>query len=132
MIGAPIRRCHVEGTRSSTSLNAKYGYRNRDHGKVNMPIFLNRNPSKRLPKGKRRAAPVRPSRRIALDVRHAIAGTMRGLIEDIEHLTPWLAGTATLAQAAQVLRDLQDRWRVLYGPQAQRLAEKWVAELSAD
>lgn len=97
-----------------------------------MPIFLNRNTSKRMPKGKRRAAPVRPSRRIALDVRGAIYGTMKGLIDDIENLIPWLNGTATPSQAAQVMREMQQRWREVYGPDAERLATKWVGEISRD
>lgn len=97
-----------------------------------MPIFVNRNTSKRLPRGKRRAAPVRPSRRIALDVRWAIHGTMRGLLDDIENLIPWLDGMATPSQAAQVMREMQDRWRMTYGPDAERLAAKWVGEVSRD
>lgn len=97
-----------------------------------MPIFLNKAPNKRLPQGKRRAAPVRPPRRVSLEVRRAISGTMKGLVEDVENLIPWLAGEATPSQAAQVLRELQDRWRMLYGADAQRLASKWVAEVSKD
>lgn len=97
-----------------------------------MPIFLNRDTAKRMPRGKRRAAPVRPSRRIALDVRRAINGIMKGLIEDVENLIPWLAGEATPSQAAQVLRELQDRWRIIYGADAQRLASRWVSEVSKD
>lgn len=97
-----------------------------------MPIFLNRDTAKRMPRGKRRAAPVRPSRRIALDVRRAINGIMKGLIDDIEHLIPWLDGTATPAQAAQVMREMQQRWREVYGPDAERLAMKWVGEVSRD
>lgn len=97
-----------------------------------MPIYLNRDTSKRMPKGKRRAAPVRPSRRIALDVRWAIYGSMKGLVEDIENLIPWLDGQATPAQAAQVMREMQQRWRDMYGADAERLASKWVAEISKD
>jgi hypothetical protein len=95
-----------------------------------MPIFLNSDTAKRMPRGKRRAAPVRPSRRIALDVRRAISDTMKGLIDDIENLIPWLDGAATPAQAAQVMRDMQQRWREVYGPDAERLAIKWVGEVS--
>ncbi len=97
-----------------------------------MPIFLNKNLNKRLPQGKRRAAPVRSPRRVSLEIRRAIGGTMRGLIEDVENLIPWLSGVATPSQAARVLRDLQDRWRTLYGADAQRLSTKWVAEVSRD
>lgn len=57
---------------------------------------------------------------------------MKGLIEDIENLTPWLQGEATPAQAARVMRELQDRWRAVYGAQAQRLATQWVGEVSKE
>ena len=86
-----------------------------------MPISLNRNTSKRPPRGKRRAAPVRPLRRIALDVRRAIHGSMKGPVEDIENLIPRLDGQATPAQAAQVMREMQQRWRDIYGADAERL-----------
>lgn len=97
-----------------------------------MPIFLNRTDTKRMPRGKRRSAPVRPSRRIALDVRRTIHGSMKGLVDDIENILPWLEGTATPSQAAQVMREMQDRWRMLYGAEAERLASKWVSEISRD
>lgn len=97
-----------------------------------MPIYLNKAPNMRPPKGKRKIAPVRASRRIALDVRHMIARVMGPLAEEVENILPWLTGEATPAQAAQVMREMQDRWRINYGADAQRLASKWVAEISKD
>lgn len=97
-----------------------------------MPIYLNKAPYTRLPKGKRRIGPVRASRRIALDVRHMITRVMGPLANEVENILPWLMGEATPAQAAQVMRELQDRWRMVYGADAQRLASKWVTEISTD
>lgn len=97
-----------------------------------MPIFLNRTDTKRMPRGKRRGRPMRPSRRITLEVRRAITDSMKGLIEDIENLTPWLEGTATAAEAAQVLRDIRERWRVIFGVRAQRIAEEWQERISRE
>lgn len=97
-----------------------------------MPIYLNKAPLTRLPKGKRKVAPVRASRRIALDVRRMIARVMGPLAAEVEDILPWLTGEATPAQAAQVMRELQDRWRMVYGPDAQRLASKWVTEISRE
>lgn len=98
---------------------------------ANMPIFLNRKKSTRLPKGKRRSAPVRPSRRVALELRKAIVDSMAGLVSDINGLIPWIEGTATPAQAARVLKELRDRWRSIYGAQAQRMAQALVEKVSA-
>jgi hypothetical protein len=53
----------------------------------------------------------------------------QGLIDDIENLIPWLDGTATPAQAAQVMREMQQRWRDVYGQDTERLAMKWVGEV---
>lgn len=97
-----------------------------------MPIFLNAAPKQKMPKGQRRAAPVRPPRRIALEVRRAINKSMAGLIDDVENILPWLAGEATPAQAAQVMRELQIRWRDIYGAEAQRLASGWVGAVSRE
>ena len=96
-----------------------------------MPIFLNRKPSQRLPKGKRRMGPVRPSRSIAPSVRQAIATAMGPLALEVEHLIPWLESAATPAQAAAVLRELQDRWRQVFGVKADQIARAWVARVSA-
>lgn len=97
-----------------------------------MPIYLNKAPNTRLPKGKRKLAPVRASRRIALDVRRMIARVMGPLADEVESILPWLTGEATPAQAAHVMRELQDRWRMIYGAEAQGLASTWVAEISKE
>lgn len=97
-----------------------------------MPIYLNRKTTKRLPKGKRRTHPMRPPRRTYLEVRRTIAQSMRRIVEDIENLLPWLEGEATPAQAAQVLKALQERWRDVYGERAGRLASRWVEEISGE
>jgi len=96
-----------------------------------MPIFLNRKAGEPLPKGKRRAAPVRVSRRIRADVRQAIVKALGPLTEEVENLIPWLEGTANPAQAAQVMRELQDRWRQAFGVKADQIARQWVALSSA-
>jgi len=96
-----------------------------------MPIFLNRKSREPLPKGKRRIAPVRPSRSIAVNVRRAIFKALGPLTEEVGNLIPWLQGTATPAQAAQVMRELQDRWRQVFGVKADQIARAWVAHSSA-
>ena len=97
-----------------------------------MPIFLNRQPGRILPKGKRRVAPVRRSRRIALGLRAAIAAAMGPLIQEVENIIPWLQGTATPAQAAAVLQELQERWKSAFSVTSRRIGAKLVDEISKE
>lgn len=97
-----------------------------------MAIFFNRDIRKRMRQGKRRGAPVRPSRRIALSVRRAITASLGPLAAEVENLLPWLTGEASPAEAARVLRELQERWRKEYGPQADRIATSLARHVADD
>jgi SPP1 gp7 family putative phage head morphogenesis protein len=101
-------------------------------GQILLPPKNNSGKRAKRPKRLKRARGVMPSRHIELRVRKHIVDSMGPLAGEIAYLVEWLEGTATPAEAAQVMRDLQERWRQDQRQRADEFAQTWVDEVSAD
>lgn len=80
----------------------------------------------------KRGNPLRVDRRVAPALRKEIYASLGSIADEVSGLTEWLAGTASVSEANVVLRQLQDKWRDLYGPKADDMARRMTTALSAN
>lgn len=74
--------------------------------------------------------PLRPDKRISPALRKAIYDSLGPVAADVANIVPWLQSTASPAEANRVMRQLQDKWRGLYGPRADEMARRTVAAVN--
>lgn len=79
----------------------------------------------------RRARAVRPSKKIEMAVRRQLLANATLLQDDVDAIEELLL-TGDVATINRVLRDMQEKWRSVYGNKSDAFATKWLAAVSAE